>query len=90
MGFRDEGAANASSVSLMGLMTHRERRSDDHRIKVQIAAAGDPYLFFPELEILRSTAMSWIRRGVGEIVAIDDDSHWDAPWNQDIQDYPVQ
>jgi hypothetical protein len=51
-------------------MTHRERRSYDHRIKAQIAAAGDPNLF-PELEIPRSTAMSWIRRGVGEIVALE-------------------
>src|SRR5664279_3766576 len=51
-------------------MTHRERRSYDHRIKAQVAATGDPNLF-PELEIPRSTAMSWIRRGVGEIVALE-------------------
>ncbi len=31
--------ANAFSTSLVGLMTHRERRSYDHRLKAQVAAA---------------------------------------------------
>jgi hypothetical protein len=44
-------------------MSHRERRTYDHRIKAQITATGNPTLF-PELEIPHSTAMSWIRRGV--------------------------
>ena len=51
-------------------MTHRERRSYDHRIKAQVAATGDPNLF-PELQIPRSTALSWIRRGVGEVVVVE-------------------
>jgi transposase InsO family protein len=52
-------------------MTHRERRSYDHRVKAQIIAADNPNLF-PELEIPRSTALSWIRRGLSEVVALDD------------------
>lgn len=59
-------------------MTHRERRSYDHRIKAQIAAAGDPNLF-PELEIPRSTAMSWIRRGVSEVVALEHGPKTETP-----------
>jgi hypothetical protein len=50
-------------------MSHRSRRAYDHRIKEQIIRAGEPELF-PELEIPRSTAVSWIRRGVGEIVSL--------------------
>jgi putative transposase len=50
-------------------MSHRSRRAYDHRIKEQIIHSGDPELF-PELEIPRSTAVSWIRRGVGEIVSL--------------------
>jgi putative transposase len=50
-------------------MSHRSRRAYDHRIKEQIIRTGDPGLF-PELEIPRSTAVSWIRRGVGEIVSL--------------------
>jgi len=56
-----------------GTMTHRERRSYDHRVKAQIIAADNPDLF-PELEIPRATALSWIRRGLGEVVTLDDDS----------------
>lgn len=50
-------------------MSHGSRRAYDHRIKKQVIRAGDPGLF-PELEIPRSTAVSWIRRGVGEIVSL--------------------
>jgi hypothetical protein len=50
-------------------MTH-PRRSYDHRIKQQIVITGDPELF-PGLDIPRATAMSWIRRGAGEVVALD-------------------
>jgi hypothetical protein len=46
------------------------RRAYDHRIKDQILRAGDPHLF-PELEIPRSTAVSWIRRDVGEVISLD-------------------
>ena len=50
-------------------MSHRPRRAYDHRIKEEIIRAGDPELY-PELEIPRSTAVSWIRRGLGEIVSL--------------------
>ena len=50
-------------------MSHRSRRAYDHRIKEEIIRAGDPELY-PELEIPRSTAVSWIRRGLGEIVSL--------------------
>jgi hypothetical protein len=50
-------------------MSHRSRRAYDHRIKEEIIRAGDPELY-PELEIPRSTAVSWIRRGPGEIVLL--------------------
>lgn len=50
-------------------MSHRSRRTYDHRIKEQIIRSGDPELF-PDLEIPRSTAVSWIRRGVAEIISL--------------------
>jgi hypothetical protein len=53
-------------------MPHRSRRAYDHRIKEQIIRAGNPDLL-PELEIPRSTAVSWIRRGLGEVVSLDPD-----------------
>jgi hypothetical protein len=52
-------------------MPRRSSRSYDHRIKEQIIRSGDPGLF-PELEIPRSTAASWNRRGVGEVVSLDE------------------
>ena len=58
-------------------MTHRERRSYDHRIKAQVIATGNPNLF-PELEIPRSTTSSWIRRGLGDVVVLDEDGQDDA------------
>jgi hypothetical protein len=51
-------------------MPRRPPRAYDHRIKEQIIRSGDPGLF-PELEIPRSTATSWIRRGLGEVVSLD-------------------
>jgi hypothetical protein len=51
----------------------RSRRSYDHRIKEQIIRARAPDLF-PELEIPRSTAASWIRRGLAEVVSLDQDA----------------
>ena len=45
-------------------MSTCSRRTYDHRIKQQIAKAGNPELF-PEFEIPRSTVRSWIRRGMG-------------------------
>jgi hypothetical protein len=53
-------------------MTHRCRRAYDHRIKEQIVRTGNPELF-PELEIPRRTALSWIRRGVGDVVTVDEE-----------------
>ena len=58
-------------------MTHRERRSYDYRIKAQVVATGKPNLF-PELEIPRSTASSWLHRGLGDVVVLDDDGETDA------------
>jgi hypothetical protein len=52
-------------------MTHRERRSYDHRVKAQIIATGNVNLF-PGLDIPRSTASSWIRRGRSEVVSLDE------------------
>ncbi len=53
-------------------MTQREPRTYDHRIKAQISGTGNPSLL-PELEIPRSTAVSWICRGVGEVVTFADE-----------------
>ena len=41
----------------------------DHRIKQAIARSGNPD-FFPALAIPRSSAMTWIRRGVREVVTV--------------------
>ena len=57
-------------------MTAR-RRTYDHRIKQQVTATGNPDLF-PELDIPRATALSWIRRGVGDVVALNEDSGGEA------------
>jgi putative transposase len=54
-------------------MTHRRRRAYDHRVKEQIIGSGNPDLL-PALQIPRSTALSWIRRGLGEIVSLDPDN----------------
>ena len=53
-------------------MTTRSRRIYDHRVKEQIIRTRNADLF-PELGIPRSTAVSWIRRGLGEVVSVDDD-----------------
>jgi hypothetical protein len=55
-------------------MSRRSPRTYDHRLEEQIIRAGDPGLF-AELNIPRSTAASWIRRGLGELVSLgpDDD-----------------
>ena len=53
-------------------MSTCSRRTYDHRIKQQIAKAGNPELF-PEFEIPRSTVRSWIRRGMGSVVSLDPD-----------------
>jgi hypothetical protein len=57
-------------------MTHRERRSYDYRIKAQVIATGNPNLF-PELEIPRSAASSWLHRGLGDVVVLDNDGQTD-------------
>ena len=53
-------------------MTTRSRRTYDHRVEEQIIRTRNPDLF-PELGIPRSTALSWIRRGLGGVVSFDDD-----------------
>ncbi len=47
------------------------KRVYDHRIREAVCASGNPNLF-PELETPRSTALSWIRRGCPEVVALDE------------------
>jgi hypothetical protein len=54
------------------------RRVYDHSIKEQILRAGDPDLF-PELKNPRSTAVNWIRRGLGEVVSLDQDDEGERP-----------
>jgi putative transposase len=51
-------------------MTDRCRRAYDHRIKGQVIRSGNPDLF-PELDIQRRTALSWIRRGAGDVVSLE-------------------
>jgi hypothetical protein len=60
-------------------MTRRCRRAYDHRIKEQIVRMGDPDLF-PELAIPRRTALSWVRRGVGDVVTLEDED-WEPAHN---------
>lgn len=49
------------------------RRTYDHRIRNQIVATGNPDLF-PELEIPRRTALTWIRRGASPVVQVEQDA----------------
>ncbi len=42
----------------------------DYRIREQIVRTGDPDLF-PELDIPRGTALTWIRRGMPDVVWLD-------------------
>lgn len=58
-------------------MTHRERRTYDHRIKSQVVVTGNPSLF-PQRAIPRSTAKSWIRRGEREVVSLEHTVETDA------------
>ena len=48
------------------------KRSYDHRIRRAICATGNPNLF-PDLDIPRSTALSWIRRGCPHVVELNAD-----------------
>ncbi len=43
----------------------------DYRIREQVVRAGNPDLF-PHLEIPRGTALTWIRRGMPEVVWLDE------------------
>ena len=52
-------------------MAHVSPRVYDHRIREQVVRTGHPELF-PELEIPRKTALSWIRRGMREVVTLDE------------------
>ena len=58
-------------------MTSHPRRTYDHRIKEHILRTGNPDLF-PELEIPRSTVLSWVRLGAGEVVSLGTDREVEA------------
>ena len=64
-------------------MTQRKRCTYDHRVKTQVIAARNPNLF-PELEIPRSTASSWIRRGLGNVVSFDEVGQTEAHFRERI------
>ena len=64
-------------------MTQRERHTYDHGVKAQVIAARNPDLF-PELEIPRSTALSWIRRGLGNVVSFDEVGQTEAHFRERI------
>jgi hypothetical protein len=51
-------------------MDQRCPRVYDHRIREQVIRTGNPDLF-PELNVPRRTALSWIHRGTREVVTID-------------------
>lgn len=53
-------------------MSSRSRRAYDHRIKQQIVRTRNPDLF-PGLGIPHSTALSWIRQGMGNVVSFEID-----------------
>ena len=55
------------------VMTKRKRRVYDHRIKEPAIRSRNPHLFF-EPHVLPSTARSWIRRSLGEVVSLQPDS----------------
>jgi putative transposase len=61
-------------------MGHGWQRVYDHRIREQIVRTGNPDLF-PELDIPRRTALSWIRRGIREVVTLEDDEAWQPVHN---------
>ena len=63
-------ANRAASWSAVG-MAPRFPGVYDHRIREQIVRTGDPDLF-PELDIPRKTALSWIRRGMRDVVTVDE------------------
>lgn len=69
-------------------MTHRERRSYDHRVKAQIIATGNVNLF-PELNIPRTTASSWIQRGLGEVVAFDETLDAESQFLDRVRDWSI-
>lgn len=48
------------------------RRRYDHRIRDHVARTGNVDLF-PELDIPRSTARSWIRRGPSDVISLQDE-----------------
>jgi putative transposase len=58
-------------------MTNHGRRSYDHRIKAQVILSGNPDLF-SDLEIPRSTALSWIRRGMSNVATLDEATEIEA------------
>jgi len=46
-------------------------RGYDYRIREQVVRTGNPDLF-PELEIPRGTILTWLRRGMPDVVWLDD------------------
>lgn len=52
-------------------MATRSPRVYDHRIQEQVVPTGSPNLF-PEHDIPRRTALSWIRRGARDVVTLDE------------------
>ena len=46
-------------------------RAYDHRVKQAIASTSNPYLF-PQLSFPLSTAKTWIRNGVRDVVTVAD------------------
>ena len=69
------------SAGMMGAVNTTARRTYDHRIRKAICASGNPSLF-PDLEIPRSAAVSWIRRGSPDVVELDE-AHRDLSRLQD-------
>ncbi len=58
---------------LVGCSTLRAgRRTYDHRLREAVCAAGDPRLFESCLSIPPSTFRSWLRRGLPQIVSLDE------------------
>ena len=52
------------------MSAHSRGRIYDYRIRDQIVQTGNPDLF-PHLEIPRGTALTWIRRGMPDVVWLD-------------------
>ena len=67
-------------------MTPKVRRSYDHRIREQVAVAGNADLF-PDMDIPRSTARSWVRRGFRKVVSLADNPETEATMRAPAQNH---